>query len=157
MRRRLARGDAMPVVGKEHHHVERTRGGQFAKGHAAPWGGRKPGSRGKLSEAFLADLFSEWKRSGRSALAQVAKTQPDVFLRIISSVMPKVLDLDASLTVRSELAIEISNFAEAYEQWGKVIGASPPLIDVSPEDEDAEDRIDPEDRTIDPVPEDRSS
>jgi hypothetical protein len=126
----------MPVNGKEHYTaVERTRGGQFAKGHATPWGGRKPGSRGKLSEAFLADLFTEWKKSGRSALARVAKDQPETFLRIISSVMPKVLDLDASLTVRSELAIEISDFAAAYEAWGKVIGAAPPLIDVSPEDE----------------------
>jgi hypothetical protein len=76
-------------------------------------------------------LFTEWKKSGRSALARVAKDQPETFLRIISSVMPKVLDLDASLTVRSELAIEISNFAEAYEQWGRVVGASiPPLIEA---------------------------
>jgi hypothetical protein len=82
-------GDTMVVNGKDHYPVARTRGGQFAKGHATPWGGRKPGSRGKLSEAFLSDLFSEWKKSGRSALAQVAKESPDTFLRIISSVMPK--------------------------------------------------------------------
>jgi hypothetical protein len=121
--------------GKEVTYVERTRGGQFAKGHATPWGGRKPGSRGKLSEAFLADLFGEWKKSGRSALARVAKDQPETFLRIITAVMPKVLDLDMSLNVRSELAIEIADFAQAYEAWGKVIGASPPLIDVSPEED----------------------
>jgi hypothetical protein len=117
------------VNGKAHHAVERRANGTFVKGHATPWGGRKPGSRGKLSEAFLADLFTEWKKSGRSALARVAKDQPETFLRIISSVMPKVLDLDASLTVRSELAIEISNFAEAYEQWGRVVKRQHPAAD----------------------------
>lgn len=129
----------MTIGNGNHPPVERTRGGQFAKGHATPWGGRKPGSRGKLSEAFLADLFSEWKRSGRSALAQVAKELPDTFLRIIGSVMPKVLDLDGSVTIRSELAIEISNFAQAYELWGKHVGAAPPMIDVSPEEDLVQD------------------
>jgi hypothetical protein len=125
--------------GRHHSPAERnTTTGRFLKGHKA-LGGRPLGSRGKLSEAFLADLFSEWKKSGRSALAQVAREAPDTFLRIISSVMPKVLDLDGSVTIRSELAIEISNFAQAYELWGKHVGAAPPMIDVSPEDALAQD------------------
>jgi hypothetical protein len=125
----------MPVNGKHHAPIERSANGTFVKGHVG-FGGRKPGSRNKLSESFLHDLHAEWKRSGRSALARVAKDQPEVFLRIVSSVMPKVLDLDALVTVRSELAVEISDFAAAYEAWGKVIGANPPpVIDASPEDE----------------------
>ena len=71
--------------------------------------------------------------------AQVAKELPDTFLRIIGSVMPKVLDLDGSVTIRSELAIEISNFAQAYELWGKHVGAAPPMIDVSPEEDLVQD------------------
>jgi hypothetical protein len=118
----------------KHPPVERTKTGQFVRRHVG-YGGRKPGSRGKLSEAFLGDLFSEWKKSGRSALARVAKDQPETFLRIITAVMPKVLDLDMSLNIHSELAIEVRDFAEAYERWGKLIGATPPLLEASPEDE----------------------
>jgi hypothetical protein len=127
------------MEGNGKHTVERLKNGTFARGHATPWGGRKPGSRGKLSEAFISDLFAEWKRSGRSALAQVAKEDPAIFLKIISAVVPRILDVDATLNVRSELAIEISNFAQAYELWGKHVGAAPPVIDISPEDEPVDD------------------
>jgi hypothetical protein len=46
--------------------VERTKTGQFVKGHRG-YGGRKLGSRNKLSEAFLTDLHKTWLRHGKKS------------------------------------------------------------------------------------------
>src|SRR5262249_15738693 len=54
--------------------------GRFTPGHKGT-GGRKLGSRNKLSESFLADLHAEWKRSGKKVLQAVAEKHPETFLR----------------------------------------------------------------------------
>jgi hypothetical protein len=121
--------------------VGRNKNGTFVRGHATPWGGRKPGSRGKLSEAFLADLHAEWKRSGKAVLEKVAKSEPAVFLKVCAGVLPRLIDIDAAINVHSELAIEVRDFAEAYERWGKVVGASPPLIEATIKDDVVEEEV----------------
>jgi hypothetical protein len=68
--------------------VERSKGGQFLKGHGRV-GGRKIGSRNKLSEAFLADLHSRWLKHGKKVLDRVAETAPETFLRVCATVLPK--------------------------------------------------------------------
>jgi hypothetical protein len=102
--------------------------------------GRPKGSRVRLSEAFLADLNAEWKKSGKSVLRRVAQSAPETFLRVIATVLPKALEVDSrvTLTQRTELAVEIADFAAAYEQWGKVVGAQMPMIEAEVvEDDDA--------------------
>lgn len=110
--------------------VERSKGGQFAKGHKG-YGGRKVGSRNKLSEAFLADLHKTWVKRGRKVLDQVAQQHPETFLRVCATVLPKAMEIDGVLNVEhhSTLHIEARDFAEAYERWGKHIGANVPLIE----------------------------
>src|SRR5262249_11863847 len=118
---------------------QRTETGQFVKGHRG-LGGRKLGSRNRLSESFLADLHAEWKRSGKKVLARVAESEPAVFLRVVGQILPKALEVDSALTItaRSELAIEVQDFATAYEKWGKFVGANVPLIEAEAIDNEAE-------------------
>ena len=57
--------------------------------------GRLPGARAVLGEAFLADMVSAWKVYGKSAIMQVAADKPADFLRVVASVLPKDLNVNA--------------------------------------------------------------
>ena len=61
--------------------------------------------------------------------------------------MPRLIDIDASVSVHSELTIEARDFAEAYKRWGQFIGAKGlPLIEVEVVEEElveAEDEQSP--------------
>lgn len=118
---------------------DRNKFGRFTPGHRS-LGGRKVGSRNRLSESFLADLHAEWKKSGKKVLARVAETAPETFLRCVATVLPKALEVDAALSVttRSELAIEVADFRHAYEMWGRVVGADMPMIEAEPIEHETE-------------------
>jgi hypothetical protein len=119
----------------------RNKAGQFLPGHKSI-GGRKRGSRNLLSEQFLGDLHAEWKRSGKRVLEKVARDQPETFLKVCSAVLPRLIDVDASVNVHSELTIEARDFREAYTRWGAFIGAQGvPLIEAEVVEE-AEDEDD---------------
>jgi hypothetical protein len=114
--------------------VERSKGGQFLKGHGRI-GGRKIGSRNKLSEAFLADLHKTWLKHGKKVLDRVAETAPETFLRVCATVLPKVMEVDGIMSVEhhSTVHIEARDFMEAYQRWGQAVGARPPLIEAQAE------------------------
>src|SRR6185503_20123407 len=99
---------------------ERNRAGQFLKGHKSI-GGRKRGSRNLLSERFLTDLHAQWVKSGKRVLETVAQTEPAVFLKVVAGVMPRLIDVDGQVSIRSELTVEAENFATAYRLWGQHI------------------------------------
>jgi hypothetical protein len=114
--------------------VQRNRTGQFAKGHRG-YGGRKAGSRNKLSESFLADLHKSWLKHGRKVLDKVAETAPETFLRVVGQVLPRVMEFDGVMNVQhnTTLHVEARDFADAYEKWGQHIGANPPpVIEAEP-------------------------
>jgi hypothetical protein len=119
----------MTVNGKHPAPVERSKLGQFLPGHKSI-GGRKKGSRNLLSERFLADLHNQWIKSGKAVLEAVAKEEPAVFLKVVAGVMPRLIDIDAAVSVHSELTIEAKDFREAYTRWGAFIGAKVPLIEA---------------------------
>src|SRR5262249_15513644 len=117
----------------------RNKAGQFQKGHRGI-GGRKVGSRNKLSEKFLSDLHQTWLRRGRQVLDRVAQQNPETFLRVCATVLPKVMEVDGIMSVQHHniLHIEARDFAEAYERWGKHIGAAmPQLIEAEVIENDA--------------------
>ena len=60
--------------------------------------------------------------AGKRVLEAVAKEEPAVFLKVVAGVMPRLIDIDASVSVHSELTIEAKDFAEAYRLWGEHIG-----------------------------------
>jgi hypothetical protein len=113
----------------------RGAGGKFAKRNAI--GGRPLGSRNRLSEKFLNDLQSVWKKSGKSALERVAKQDPSTLVRIVAGLMPKHLVAQASLDV--SLFAETTNFVEAFRVARNYLGVTtePDMIEIDGEAEDA--------------------
>lgn len=107
--------------------------GQFVVGHTGK-GGRPKGSRNKLGEAFVSDLFDEWTRSGANALKRVVQDDPTAFVRVVAQILPR--EIDATLTtVDVELFAEAKTFAQAYRLAQRYLGAdveneSPALIEV---------------------------
>jgi hypothetical protein len=131
----------MPVNGKEHHHVERTRTGHFVKGHAAPWGGRKPGSRNKLAESFLADLQRQWMKSGKRVLERTAEDDPVAFAKIVAGLLPREMlasVISVNTNVDVSLFADAQNFAEAMRIARSHIGADPLMIEATAEPEQDE-------------------
>jgi hypothetical protein len=114
--------------------VVRSKGGQFVKGHGRI-GGRKVGSRNKLSESFLADLHKAWLRHGKKVLDKVAESAPETFLRVVGQVLPRVMEFDGLMNVQhhSTVHVEARDFMEAYQRWGQAIGARPPMIEAQAE------------------------
>ena len=48
--------------------------GRFLAGNIG--GGRKPGSRNKLSEAFIVNVQASWEKHGAEVLERVAREEP---------------------------------------------------------------------------------
>jgi hypothetical protein len=60
----------------------RETNGRFQAGHQ--YGGRRVGSRQRLSKDFWDDLYMEWKLEGRKALHRLARNEPAVFAKIVA-------------------------------------------------------------------------
>ncbi|WP_315806567.1 MULTISPECIES: hypothetical protein [unclassified Bradyrhizobium] len=87
--------------------IERdAKSGRFQTGNIG--GGRKPGSRNKLSEAFLSDVEASWRQHGAEVLDRVARDEPGTYLRAIVALMPReaMLSVDVALDVRIAEALE---------------------------------------------------
>jgi hypothetical protein len=79
--------------------IKRNSAGQFQKGSDG-LGGRKPGSRNKLSESLLGELASVWESHGRAALVACAEQEPGRFAQICVGLLPKNVELDISAELR---------------------------------------------------------
>lgn len=56
--------------------------------------GRKPGSRNRLSEAFLTGLADDFEKNGQKVIETVRKEKPEVYLKVVASVVPQQHGLD---------------------------------------------------------------
>ena len=83
-----------------------TKTGRFLTGNNG--GGRKPGSRNKLSESFVADVQASWEKHGAEVLERVAREEPGTYLRTIAALMPKDVRLDVSVD-----PVAFANFRDA--------------------------------------------
>jgi hypothetical protein len=107
-----------PVEGRDEHT------GRFVTGNKG--GGRQKGSRNKLGEQFIDDLYGEWKRSGVEALKSVAKDDPVAFVKVVANILPA--RLEQTLNVDVDLFIECKTFAEAFRLARDHIGADEPQL-----------------------------
>jgi hypothetical protein len=67
--------------------------GRFLAGNSGN-GGRKPGSRNKLGEAFIADAYAHWQKHGKEALDRMYKADPSGYVRVIAGILPDKLEVD---------------------------------------------------------------
>ena len=74
---------------------EQDEKGRFIAGNSGN-GGRKPGSRAKLGEAFVADLCADWEKHGIETIARVREQRPHEYLKVVASILPKDLNMNVS-------------------------------------------------------------
>jgi Family of unknown function (DUF5681) len=58
--------------------------------------GRPKGSKNKLAESFIADLFDDWQQRGPDVIKRVAEERPHEYLKIIAHLLPKDVNLKVS-------------------------------------------------------------
>jgi hypothetical protein len=91
--------------------------GRFLPGNAGN-GGRKPGQRNRLGEAFIADLASSWEKQGATALLRCALEEPATYCKIIASLLPRDISLD--------VGVSVGLFALSFETALQTLGADQP-------------------------------
>jgi hypothetical protein len=77
--------------------------------------GRKPGSRNRLGEQFIQDLALVWEEHGVEALRRCALEEPAAFCRVISSLMPKDININSEIVHLVDPAAFSSRFRAARE------------------------------------------
>ncbi len=66
---------------------------QFKAGDP-PGPGRPKGSRNKLAENFIRDLFKHWEDNGRAALDAALEASPAQYMRIVASLLPRDINVN---------------------------------------------------------------
>jgi hypothetical protein len=74
----------------------------FQPGQSGNPAGRKPGSRNKLSEDFVGELYEDFLIHGESAIIAAREKDPATYLRIIASLLPKEVEMKRPLEGLSE-------------------------------------------------------
>jgi hypothetical protein len=62
-------------------------------GQSGNLAGRPKGSRNKLSEDFVAALYDDFQNHGPAAIAACRAEKPDVYVRVIASLLPKDVNM----------------------------------------------------------------
>jgi len=108
--------------------------GQFVVGHKGN-GGRPKGSRNKLGEAFIADLYNQWEASGVASLRRVSEMDPVAFVKVVASVLPS--KIDQTLSVEFSAA---ESFIQAFRLARRQVAdaGDPLLLDLQAEPDAAE-------------------
>lgn len=56
--------------------------------------GRPKGARNKLGEAFLSDMYEDWEQNGKSVIEEVRTHKPDVYMKVVASILPRDLNVN---------------------------------------------------------------
>ncbi|MDX0227171.1 DUF5681 domain-containing protein [Sinorhizobium meliloti] len=107
----------------------------FKPGQSGNPQGRPKGSRNKLGEQFINDLYEDWQQHGVVTLARVREEKPDQYLKVVASILPKDLNVNINSTddLTDEQLIErirsldsaIRPFLDAQGASGSVGGTGP--------------------------------
>jgi hypothetical protein len=99
--------------------------------------GRPKGSKNKLSEDFVADLYDDWKQRGPSVIARVAEERPHEYLKIIASLLPKDVNLKANTLEDMSDDQLMRKLASLTEMAKPLLARLPAVIDATPVRADA--------------------
>ena len=64
--------------------------------------GRPPGSRNKLSEAFLAHVLADFEQHGPEVIERVRKDCPAAYLRVVAGLLPRQTEADVRADLQSD-------------------------------------------------------
>lgn len=67
---------------------------QFQPGQSGNPAGRPRGSRNRLGEDFIKALRADFEEHGVKAIADVRKTRPHEYLKVVAGLLPKEVKLD---------------------------------------------------------------
>jgi hypothetical protein len=67
---------------------------QFKPGQSGNPKGRAKGSRNKLAEAFVSDLYNDWQEHGVAAIATVRAERPHEYVKVVASILPKEVKIE---------------------------------------------------------------
>ncbi|MDH3257024.1 MAG: DUF5681 domain-containing protein [Nitrospinota bacterium] len=62
--------------------------------------GRPKGARNKLSDDFVLALYDNFTKHGEEAIDTVRKDKPEVYLQIISKLLPRDIKLESTVTLK---------------------------------------------------------
>jgi hypothetical protein len=66
-----------------------TRAPQWQPGQSGNPKGQPIGSRNKLNEKFILALHDDFAKHGPAVIAEVRETRPEVYLKVIASILPR--------------------------------------------------------------------
>ncbi len=64
--------------------------------------GRPKGARHKLGEEFLQKLQADFAANGKQVIETVRTEKPDVYLKVVASILPKEIDLSGEIAVTTK-------------------------------------------------------
>lgn len=96
--------------------------GRFLAGNSGN-GGRPKGARSKLGEAFLDDLYTDWQQHGKEVVEAVRIDKPDVYLKVVASILPKDLNLNVNKFEEYSDDELIERLRELHEHIGPLLDA----------------------------------
>ena len=115
-----------------------TRKKQLAPGMKPAWkpgesgnlSGRPKGSRNKLGEAFIEDVYNTWKERGQEVLDWMCENDPSAFARIVAGILPQKMEADVNHRVQVVMIPE----PKSPEQL-EALYSPPRIIELKPEKE----------------------
>ena len=65
------------------------------------------GSRNKLSEEFVAEGYADWCEHGAAAIQTVRQTRPDVYVKVVASLLPRQVQAKVTGPTHEERVAEL--------------------------------------------------
>jgi hypothetical protein len=97
--------------------------------------GRLRGSRNRLSEEVICALLRDFRKHGEKAIADVRRTQPGVYLKVLALLLPREHRLEHTSPVKAlsdeQLAVMIGELEERIAS--RLQGADAKVIDAQAE------------------------